>query len=349
MSTFQRIADLPLQIDSVTCQPLSQALGEWTRATTVVELSGGGVTGRGEDVTYDPELHPPFQERLPGLPLAGSHTLRSFSELVGSLDLFEGAPPTMPAYTDYRRWAVESAALDLALLQSGISLGEAVGREPRPVRFVASLGLGKPPSIDPVRRRMAAAPSVGLKLDATSEWTNELIAELVALDRVEAIDLKGAYHGTAVDQPADPDLYRRVVEAFPHAFIEDPALTPETDAILAPHRDRVTWDAVIHTAADVEALPFPPRVINVKPSRSGSLETLFGLYDHLEARGIGAYGGGQTELSVGRGHIQTLAAHFHPDSSNDVAPREFNLTETPAQLPASPLELDLSQPGFGPR
>jgi O-succinylbenzoate synthase len=200
-----------------------------------------------------------------------------------------------------------------------------------------------------VRRRMAAAHNVALKLDATSEWTDELIAELVALDRVDSIDLKGAYHGTTVDQPADPDLYRRVVDAFPHAWIEDPALTPETDAILAPHRDRITWDAVIHTVADVEKLPFPPKVINVKPSRSGSLETLFGLYDHLEAHGIGAYGGGQTELSVGRGHIQTLAAHFHPDSSNDVAPREFNLPETPAQLPSSPLELDLSQPGFGPR
>src|SRR5215831_15408812 len=123
MSTFERIADLPLQVDQVGCEALSQALGQWTRATTVVELSGGGHSGRGEDVTYDPALHPPFQERLPGLPLTGSHTLRSFSALLESIDLFEGAPPTMLAYTDYRRWAVESAALDLALLQSGLSLG----------------------------------------------------------------------------------------------------------------------------------------------------------------------------------------------------------------------------------
>ncbi len=32
------------------------------------------------------------------------------------------------------------------------------------------------------------------------------------------------------------------------------------------------------------------------------------------------YGGGQTELSVGRGQLQLLAAMFHPDAPNDIAP-----------------------------
>ena len=49
---------------------------------------------------------------------------------------------------------------------------------------------------------------------------------------VDSVDFKGMYIGTVVDQPADPVLYRRVVEAFPDAWIEDPKLTPETEAVL---------------------------------------------------------------------------------------------------------------------
>ena len=62
-------------------------------------------------------------------------------------------------------------------------------------------------------------------------------------------------------------------------------------------------------------------------------------------RGIGAYGGGQTELGVGRDHIQYLAALFHPDTPNDVAPREYNLEPGPG-LPASPLTVPARATGF---
>ena len=150
-----------------------------------------------------------------------------------------------------------------------------------------------------------------------------------------------------VDQPADPVLYKRVAEAFPDAWLEDPNLTPETDEVLQPYRDRVTWDAVIHSVADVEALPFPPKTVNVKPSRFGALSQLFAGYDYLEARGIGAYGGGQFELGVGRGQIQALASLFHADAPNDIAPGVYNLPDPPAELPRSPLEPRLVDPGFG--
>ena len=85
--------------------------------------------------------------------------------------------------------------------------------------------------------------------------------------------------------------------------------------MLEPHRDRVTWDAIIHSVEDIEALLWPPRTVNVKPSRFGSVERLFAAYDYCEARGIGAYGGGQWELGPGRGHIQLLAALNHPDDA----------------------------------
>jgi len=75
----------------------------------------------------------------------------------------------------------------------------------------------------------------------------------------------------------------------------------------------------------------------VKPSRFGTLRALLDFYDYCEAHGIGTYGGGQTELGVGRGQIQYLASLFHPDAPNDVAPSGYNLDPLPDELPGSPL------------
>jgi len=137
------------------------------------------------------------------------------------------------------------------------------------------------------------------------------------------------------------------VDALPDALIEDPNVgDPEKGAILEPHRDRITWDAPIHSVADVDALAFPPRVLNSKPSRFGSVKGLFDFYDVCAERGIRLYGGGQFELGPGRGHIQYLASLFHPEAANDVAPSAYNVVPTPPRLPASPLAPAPAETGF---
>jgi hypothetical protein len=214
------------------------------------------------------------------------------------------------------------------------------------VRFVVSLRLGEPPSLEPLRERLELYPWMRFKLDPTSSWDERLIAELVELRAVDSVDFKGYYVGSIVDQPADPVLYRRVAEAFPQAWIEDPALSRETDAALAEHRARFSWDAPIHSIADIEALPYPPRMVNIKPSRLGGLQNLLDAFDYCAARDIGNYGGGQFELGVGRGQIQYLASLFHGDAPNDVAPSSFNLPEPPRGLPQSPLAPAPSALGF---
>ena len=345
MSLYDRVRDLPLQVDGYALDGLElQARSDFLRKTTVVRLQGSGDEGIGEDVTYDGEEHDRQQARGPVLPLPGEWTLHTFSEHLATLPLFE-REPERHAYLDYRRWAFESAALDLALRQSGMSLGEAVRREPRPVAFVVSMGLGELPSTERFYSWLGLYPGMRFKLDANSQWSDELVSELAATGAVDSIDFKGQYRGTVVDTPPDAALYRRVAEGLPNAWLEDPALTTETEPVLEPHRDRVTWDAVIHSVEDIETLPWPPRTVNVKPSRFGSVERLFAAYDYCEAHGIGAYGGGQWELGPGRGQIQLLAALFHPDTPNDVAPREFNLQ--PRQgLPESPLEVEPRETGF---
>jgi L-alanine-DL-glutamate epimerase-like enolase superfamily enzyme len=344
--SYDSIADFPLEVDSYALERLERPVSsDFTRVTTVIRLRGGGQEGIGEDVVYDVEAHDLQHEKGPVQPLAGRHTLDGFSRLLGELDLFP-APPRWEVFRLYRRWGFESAALDLALRQAGRSLADAVGLPPRPVTYVVSLRLGEPPTIDPVRRRLERYPTMRFKLDPTSSWTDELVAELVATGAVDSVDFKGRYTGTIVDQPADPEMYELVVRAFPDAWYEDPALTEETERVLVQHRDQITWDEPIHSVADIEALPYPPRMVNVKPSRFGSLRALLEAYDYCEERGIAIYGGGQFELGPGRGQIQYLASLFHPDTPNDVAPVGFHDPDPGPGLPASPLEPRLEPTGF---
>jgi hypothetical protein len=346
MSTYALLADLPLEIDSYALEGLERDVSsDFTRLSTVVRLRGSGLEGVGEDVTYDALDHVAFQDAGASLPLAGPYTIESFSRRLEELDLWP-SPPIREPSRDYRRWAFESAALDLALEQAGRSLADVLEREPHPVTFVVSLRLGDPPSIEPLRRRLERYPGLRFKLDPTSDWSDELIAEVAATGAVDSVDFKGAYEGTPVDQPADARLYRAVVEAFPDAWIEDPKLRPETEEVLRPHHDRITWDAIIHSVADIDALPFPPRMVNLKPSRFGSLRALCAAYDVCDERGIGAYGGGQFELGPGRGQIQYLASIFHPDTPNDVAPGGYNDPDPQPGLPESPLEPAPSATGF---
>jgi hypothetical protein len=347
MNLFEdRLAYLPLRIEGYGLEALTRDVSSaFTRVSTVIRLHGAGEEGVGEDVTYDAPDHELLQATGPVLPFAGAWTLGSFCDHVEALDLWPAPPQREPSRL-YRVWGYESTALDLALRQAGTSLHAALGRESRPVRFVVSLRLGEPPTLDPVVKRLERYPSLRFKLDPTTDWTPDIIAGLLATGAVDSLDFKGLYVGSVVDQPADPVLYQRVVDAFPEAWIEDPKLTEETDAILLPHRDRITWDAPIHGVADIEALPFAPRMVNVKPSRLGPLRSLFGAYEYCETRGIGMYGGGQFELGPGRGHIQYLASVFHPDTPNDVAPGGFNAPEVPAGLPDSPLASLAHDTGF---
>ena len=133
------------------------------------------------------------------------------------------------------------------------------------------------------------------KLDPGPEWDDETIDRLSELGVVDTADFKGVYRGD-FGQPPNPALYTRIAEAFPTAWLEDPGLDAETDEVLRPHRQRVTWDAPIHSVDDVLALPFPPRCLNVKPSRFGTVRRLFEFYEWCNANDVAMYGGGQFEL-----------------------------------------------------
>jgi hypothetical protein len=354
MASFDAIAELPLEVEACEFEGREISLGEFERLTTIVKLRGAGEEGIGEDVVYDAVDHIDQQSHGPPAGLAFSGTFAGFSEQLDGIDLFPaGTPEREEISPDYRRWAYESAALDLALRQAGTNLAAALGREPQPVNFVNSMRLStsadEPSSIEPVLARLAVYPSLRFKLDPFNDWDDELIAALAETGAVDSLDLKGFYKGTPVDVETDPELYAKLIATFPDAWLEDPDVTDETRPLLDPVSERVTWDAPIHSIADIEAMPWsPPQTVNIKPSRFGPISNLFAAYDYCEERGIGAYGGGQTELGQGRGQIQYLASIFHPDTPNDVAPGGYN---DPAQatkpgLPSSPLQPAIEPTGF---
>jgi hypothetical protein len=336
-SLWPRLAGLPLVIEACEFDRLNSVLAhEFERVTTHVRLAGGGTDGLGEDVSVHIEDGTSLHERRPSLPLEGEWTLATFSDHVASLDLWP-KPPAWEGAVRFRNWAFESAALDLALRQAGRSLHDVLGLEPQPVRFVNSLGLGKEPSIEPVRRRLARSPGVRFKLDAEATWSPALVDEVAATDAVDIIDFKGHYGFEVEDPEALRALYDRVIEAFLDAYLEDPHDLPEIAERLAGHVGRVSYDAPIHSAEDIGATPLPGRAVNVKPSRIGSVRELLAVYARCAREGRPMYGGGMGELGVGRGQIELLAALFHPDGPNDVAPSAYNEDDPAGGLPASPL------------
>jgi hypothetical protein len=145
---------------------------------------------------------------------------------------------------------------------------------------------------------------------------------------------------------AEAGEYDRVLAAFPDAYLEDPHDLPEIARRLGDHVERVSYDAPIHGAEDIGATPLPARVVNVKPCRIGSLRALLEVYARCARERRPMYGGGMGELGVGRGQIELLAALFHADAPNDVAPSAYNEDDATGGLPASPLAPRPEATGF---
>ena len=346
---YDRVADLSLTVEDCAFELRERATSSgFDRATTTIALSGDGETGRGEDVTYTNEAHHALVDHNPDL--AGEYTVDSFSAALDDADLWPD-PPDEERFRHYRRWGFESAALDLALKQADTSLGGALGRDYDPVEFVVSTRLSnpqddEPPTTDRLDALLGIHDGLAFKLDPTPDWDDDLLASLADYD-VRVLDLKGLYEGTEVDVAADPDFYRRVADAVPDAFLEDPNLTDETRPVFDGREERVTWDASITGVESIEALPFEPDWLNMKPSRCGSVESVLDTIAYCEREGIDLYGGGQFELGVGRDHIQALASLCYPDSPNDVAPGGYNDPEAADDLPASPLSPPADPSGIG--
>ncbi|WP_324760135.1 hypothetical protein [Haloarcula montana] len=346
---YDQVADLALTVDDCSFEVRERATSSgFDRATTTVALSGADETGRGEDVTYTNAAHDALADHT--VEVAGEYTLDSFSDRLDAAALWP-EPPDEERFRHYRRWAFESAALDLALKQADTDLGAALGRSYDPVTFVVSTRLSAPdddapPSTDRLDGLLAIHDDLAFKLDPTPDWDEAFVASVADYD-IRVVDMKGLYDDGEVAVDADADFYRRVADGLPNALVEDPDLTDETRPVFDGREGRVSWDVPITGVESVENLPFEPDWLNMKPSRCGTVESVLETIAYCEREDIRLYGGGQFELGVGRDHIQALASLCYPDGPNDVAPGGYNDPDAAGDLPASPLSPPADPRGIG--
>src|SRR5436305_15212503 len=119
-----------------------------------------------------------------------------------------------------------------------------MSKEPDPALLVNSPGSGappivaqqdrKPPSFEPIQKRIDHYPELRYKLDAEIGWTPELTAQVAKTGAVDQIDFKGLYGFEVEDVPTLTAFYERILEAFPGALIEDPHDLPEITELLQP-------------------------------------------------------------------------------------------------------------------
>ena len=327
MPLWDQLRGLELNVEDVTTERKSVEVStQFTRVTTTVVLGGEGEHGRGEDVTYTPEDHDWF----PDLEARGRTTLGELSAELDGLQLFE-TEPTMPAWADYRRWAFESAALDLALRQNDLSLGAAVKRDYHPVRFVVS-------TRGDAFGWLEHIPGLELKLDPENDWDRPFMERLAATGRVRVLDFKAYYKGTAVDVVPDPVLYAAARRALSRrrAGGRVPRRRVRSSVARAGGADELRRADPLRGgragAADRSRLD-EHQAVAFRHDRAAT-----GVHRALRGPGDPMYGGGQFELGVGRRHIQVLASLFYPDGPNDVAPREYNAGDPRPGLPQSPLD-----------
>ena len=204
--------------------------------TTLVRLRGDGAEGLGEDVSpyegEDDTLH----VTAPELPLTGEWTLESFCDQLAELDLWP-VPPRLGRGRALAQLGVRVRRARPRAQPGGparCTRSSAASRAP--LRFVNSLGLGDPPTFDPIRRRLELHPGLRFKLDVTPAWTPELIDEVAATGAVEIVDFKGHYGLETGELPELLAMYERVIAAFPDALLEDAHDLPEVTALLEPER-----------------------------------------------------------------------------------------------------------------
>jgi L-alanine-DL-glutamate epimerase-like enolase superfamily enzyme len=323
MHDLDRLLDalraLPLVVDDARVEVGAVALPGYPdgpRPTSTVTLAGGGAVGRGEHVGWTSAEHARFRDALGRLAATGRMRLGAWADAVRTR-----------TEEPYVRAALEAAAIDLALRQSGTNLFRVAGVAARPLRYVVSFDRRDDP-LPVARRLVAAAPGVALKLDADEAWPDAVWTALAATGAVAIVDWKGT--GTVA-------AHEHAHHALPDALHEDPRAGDV--AWSASFLRRLALDAPVRSAADVGRARPRPAAVNLKPARMGGVLELLAAAAACRTAGVAVYLGGMWETGIGRAQLHALAALLAPDGPNDVAPLA-------AAAPPPRIVVDGELPGF---
>ena len=231
---------LPIEVAEVQVRGMQlKTANGWERRTTVFEMRGPeGLCGLGEDVTYAAEDHDEVQAGAIDLAgLRGCWSLGALWDRIQAGEWFARAPSEAKAL-GYRRCALETATLELALAQAGVSMESLAARfgaiaSPE-LAFCVSLSLDGA-HFERIEAVLERVPEARFKLDYAAGWNAATLERLVALEtssassvntgpRIAVVDFKGFYRGAFRGPEPSAEGYLQVAEALPHALLEDPWL-----------------------------------------------------------------------------------------------------------------------------
>ena len=339
-----RLASLPVTIDGLAVERGSVAASGYydgaRRPTGIAILSGpgepnrdgdsvgsyGNCAGRGECVAWSTRDQEAFATACNRLSLPARATLGEVSLVLAE----ELADP-------YHRAAVEGAAIDLALRQSGTNPFALARRKAEPVAFCWSIG----PDVNPfpgIEALLARSPEARIKIDVPPEgWPAETWEALADTRRIVVADFK---------RESTLDQVRLAHAALPEAWLEDPPVEVVTLDQRGEWAKRVSLDGYVLAAVDLENPEIRPAAVNVKAPRVGGWLEPLRCLEECRRRGLHAYIGGMFEVDVGRAQSRVLASLYTAAAWNDLAPL---LPDESGALASSPWEPDDRFVGFAPR
>lgn len=253
--------------------PFRISRGVKTQAEVVtVALEQGGETGRGEGVPYAR-----YGESIETA-LAAIQGVRDAIENGADRAQLLGLLPPGAA-----RNAVDCALWDLEARLSGCSVAKAIGA-PEPERLVSALtiGIDTPVAMAVAASRVAHAPLIKVKVDATIPDAQIRAVRAAAPKAKLIVDPNESWDETLVRAmqkvlvSLKVDLLEQPVPAEADEWLE--GFTPEVP---------ICADESVHVAEDLEVIARRYQVVNVKLDKSGGLTEALALAQAARARGLG--------------------------------------------------------------
>ena len=258
-----------------------------------VEISAGGVTGRGEGVPY-----PRYGESIDGA-LAAIAAARSAVEAGASR-----ADVLTLMLAGAARNAVDCALWDLEAKLDGRSVTDMLGQSPIGTTPTAmTVSLDTPDAMATAARALAGVPLVKIKVDRSDpEAQIRRVREVAPAPRV-IVDPNESWTIAEVERLQDMLVELRV------DLLEQP-LPAEADDALAGFRSRIpiAADESAHVAGDVAALAEKYQVVNIKLDKTGGLTAALKLADAAAAAGLGVMTGSMISTSLSIAPALVVAA-----------------------------------------
>ena len=238
--------------------------------TVICEISDGEHAGRGEaaGVSYDGETLASIIEQV--------DSVKGVIESGASRDKLQSLLPPGGA-----RNAIDCALWDLEAKQTGQTIWQLIGWEPRPVTTVYTVGIDEPANMEKDAAAHRAYPFLKVKVGIGEPLDQIAAINAGAPDSAIIIDANQAW------TVADLEKYAGKLKAMGVEMIEQPMDRDADDALRGYDAPvPICADESCATSADLERLEGLYSMVNIKLDKTGGLTEALKLADQALAMGF---------------------------------------------------------------